>query len=123
MRDERGNIYVEALIAVAVLAIGLLPIFGGWSLTAGAQAQTGRKNAALAVARGYIEPLHALSHDTWSQPLNLGPLTDSGFTVTRTASVRPDLEGLKDVTVTVAWVDQKGTAQSVTLATAIARRP
>jgi hypothetical protein len=124
--DERGNIYVEALIAVAVLAVGLLPIFGGWSLSAGARVQTSRQNAALAVARAYIEPLHGYSAAAWEAipaSTTLQDPANPGFTITRTAAVRPDQAGLKDVTVTVAWVDARGRVQSVALATAVARRP
>lgn len=127
MRDERGNIYVEVLIAVAVLTIGLIPIFGGWSLTAGAQGQTGQKNTALALARANIEPLHALSGTAWdalpaSQPI-APPAASPGYSITRTVAPRAGQTGLKDVTVTVTWVDQKGKSQSIALTTAVARRP
>ncbi|MDF2629359.1 MAG: hypothetical protein K0R39_3190 [Symbiobacteriaceae bacterium] len=124
--DERGNIYVEALIAVAVLAVGLMPIFGGWSLSAGARAQTARQNAALAVARAHMEPLHRYSALAWDEmppQVTLQDPANPGFTITRTAAPRSGQAGLKDVTVTVAWVDARGKAQSVALATAVARRP
>lgn len=120
-RDERGNIYIEAVIAVAVLAIGLLPVFGGWSLTAGAQEQTGRRNKAVAIARSYIEPLHALNSTAW-ESIDLNAQNE-GFTIARTAALRPDNAGLKDVWVTVSWTDRKGLTQTVNLVTAVARRP
>ena len=126
MRDERGNIYVEALIAVAVLALGLIPIFGGWSVTAGAQHQTGRKNEALSIARANIEPLHMLGGTAWdSLPASqsIPNPADPGYTIVRSVAPRADQTGLKDVTVTVTWVDQKGSTQSVALTTAVARRP
>lgn len=126
LADERGNIYVEALIAAAVLALGLLPIFGGWSLSANAQVQTARQNTALAVARSYLEPLHGYSAAAWDAipaTVTMQDPANPGFTITRTAAVRPEQGTLKDVTVTVAWVDARGRAQSVALATAVARRP
>lgn len=126
LREERGNIYVEAIIAVAVLAVGLLPVLGGWSVSAGARVQTARQNTALALARAYLEPVHGYGADTWERmpaSVTLQDPANTGFTITRTAAVRPDQAGLKDVTVTVAWADAKGKVQSVALATSVARRP
>ncbi|HYF91773.1 MAG TPA: hypothetical protein VD969_05975 [Symbiobacteriaceae bacterium] len=126
MREERGSIYVEALIAVAIMALGLIPIFGGWSLTAGAQIETGQKNAALAIARAHIEPLHALAGEDWDGlPANetISDPAHPDYEILQTAVARPDQAGLKDVTITVSWTDRRGATQSVTLATAVARRP
>jgi Tfp pilus assembly protein PilV len=121
VRDERGSIYVEAVIAAAVLAVGLLPVFGGWTMVSRAQDQTGRTNQALAIARGYTEKLHALSGAAWDA-LPPAPFPDSGYTVTETAVPRTGATGLKDVTVTVSWTDGKGQSHAVTLATSVARR-
>ncbi|HWI65520.1 MAG TPA: hypothetical protein VNT75_27125 [Symbiobacteriaceae bacterium] len=126
LREERGNIYVEALIAVAILGLGLLPVFGGWSLTARARDQVGSRTAALALARSYLEPLHAVTAETWNSLPASQSMTDAanpGYTIVRTVQSRPDLAGAKDVTVTVTWKDRAGKDQSVVLATSVARRP
>lgn len=122
---ERGSIYAEALVSVAILAVALLPVFGGFLLGPRVQDETGRRNVALAIARGRLERLHALSGDAWDAlpGETSGPDPDNpAYTVTLRTEPRDGVDGLKDVTVAVQWVDGRQRPQSVSLATAVSRR-
>lgn len=120
LRSEAGSIYVEALVAMAILSIALIPIFGAFVITPAAQQQAGRRMEALNVARGELERLHSLPGDEWEQLTTATLATPGGFTLYR--EVSPPEQGLRQIQVRVTWQSPKGGEQQVTLATAIARR-
>lgn len=102
-RRSDGGIYVEALVAIAILAIALVPIIGSYGVTPAAQRQAGAYVAATNIARGRLETLHGLSGSDWD---NLASLTEEvsvdgqRYTVVRT--VKPArADGLRDVLITV----------------------
>lgn len=124
-RIQAGGVYVEAVVAIAILAIALVPIIGSYAITPAAQRQAAGYSAAMNIARGRLEELHGLPPASWDS------LTTSTVTVTRdqqsytvtTAVDPPRTSNLRDVRVTVRWTDPKGIAGEITLGTSVARRP
>ncbi|MFZ5817985.1 MAG: type IV pilus modification PilV family protein [Bacillota bacterium] len=124
-RREAGGIYVEALVAVAVLAIALVPIIGGFAVTPAAQRQASQHAVALNLARGRLEALHGLSGAAWdglADQTELVTLEGQAYSV-ETDVEDPRAEGLRDVRVTVRWTDARGLTDQVSLVTSVARRP
>lgn len=125
-QEQRGNIYIEALVAVAILVVALAPILGGFAMTPAVQEQSGRRLAALNIARGRLESLHALSGPAWDGLDTTAPAPDPrspDYAVRLTVTPRPGLTDLKDVTVTVGWADNRGRSHTLDLTTSVARRP
>lgn len=126
VQSARGSLLVEALVGMAILSVALLPIFAGFMTGPAAQRQAGQHLAALNIARARLESLHTLTPREWDGLTPTGPTPDPAqpeYDVALAVAPRPDLSGLKDVTVTVAWVDGRGNRSAVSLATAVARRP
>lgn len=123
--QQQGGIYVEALVAIAILAVALVPILGTYALTPAAQRQASGYSGAVNIARGRLEALHALTPAEWdslSNQTNQVTLDGQAYTVIRAVD-QPRQEGLRDVRVTVRWTDPKGVTAEITLATSIVRRP
>lgn len=123
-----GGVYVEALVAVAILAIALVPIIGSYAVTPAAQRQAAGYVAAMNIARGRLEELHSLpptGPDSW-ESLVSGTTTvqrdQQTYTVITTVDP-PRTPNLKDVRVTVRWTDPRGITAEITLGTSVARRP
>lgn len=125
MAGQRGSILTETLVAAAVLAVALIPIFGSFSLGPATHDLVGRRAAAISIARGEAERLHTLTPAEWANlpaHATYPDPADPTYTVTRSVIERTGVAGLKDVTVTVAWTDSRGRPQRVDLATAVAGR-
>jgi Tfp pilus assembly protein PilV len=126
LRAESGSIYLEALIAIAVLSLALLPLIGAFIITPAAHRQAGQQMAALNLARGRLESLHALSGDSWDdldEETTIEAVDGQEYTVHLVVEPeRPDQEGLRHVRVVVTWTG-RGQERRVSLATAVARRP
>lgn len=123
--DMTGGIYIEALVAIAVLAIALVPILGTFAITPAAQRQAGKYTVAVNIARGRLEALHGLTGAEWESLSDIIQAVEvEGQVYTIDTDVdSPREEGLRDVRVTVRWVDAKGAPARLTLATSVARRP
>lgn len=123
--EQTGGIYIEALVAIAVLSLALVPIIGAFAITPAAQRQAGRYVVAANLARGRLEALHGLSGALWES------LSDTAETVTQEGQAYtvetdvepPRAEGLRDVRVIIRWTDGKGASARLTLGTSVARRP
>lgn len=126
LRSEMtGGIYIEALVAMAVLTIALVPIMGAFAITPAAQRQAGRYVVAVNLARGRLEALHALPGAEWE---SLSDRTETVIQEGQAYRVETDVdaprqEGLRDVRVTIRWTDGKGADARLTLGTSLARRP
>lgn len=126
LRAEGGSIYVQTLVAVAILSLALIPLFGAFIISPAAHRQAGQQTAALNLVRGRLESIHALTGDAWDD------LTDETTTEVvdgleyqirlAVGPESPDQEGLRHVRVIVTWTD-RGQEHRVSLATAVARRP
>lgn len=124
-RQQQGGIYVEALVAIAILAVALVPILGTYAITPAAQRQASGYSAAINIARGRLEALHALTPAEWNSLSNQTDqvtLEGEAFTVIRAVDP-PRSPGLRDVRVTVRWTDPKGVTAEITLGTSVVRRP
>ena len=125
-REEiRGGIYIEALVAIAVLTIALVPIIGAFAITPAAQRQAGKHIAAVNLARGRLEALHAISGEEFDALIDLSEaVTLDGQPYQILTDVdEPREAGLRDVRVTVFWTDSKGAEARLMLGTSVARRP
>lgn len=112
-------------MAIAILAIALVPIVGSYAVTPGAQRQAAGYAQAMNIARERLEELHSLSAAGWDS------LSSSSTSIQRDAqsysvSTRveaPRTDNLRDVWVTVRWTDPRGRTEEITLGTSIGRRP
>lgn len=128
LRDERGSLYVEAIVAIAIIAVAIMPILAGYVATGRSQEAAGERQVALNLARARLEQLQASARGAWatevvSRPAQPEPAPYNRYTISQTVALRAGLPDLKDVTVTVTWTDRFGSATSVTLSTSLARRP
>jgi len=110
---------MEVLVAVPVLAIGILAIASALTLAHGGVVSGGGQSKATNYARQQIESLKNLAFD----PGPTGPVTDSPERgVTRTWSIAPVAgtaapNRLARITVTVGWQNPAGAAQGISLET------
>jgi len=117
-RDERGMTLIEVLIAITILAVGILALMN--SVTAGylSVVFSGSESTATEVGRQLFEQLR-------NQPFNPGPTTASDSpapNVTRswtiaTVGATPSPNGLARITLTVTWPSGSGATQSTTFET------
>ncbi len=119
-RAERGFTLLSVLIAITMIAIGLMSLARTQALLAHTAGGTAARAAALALAQGYVEVLRSRSPSTLSteaavavdgagQPASLGPYS-------RSTVVSTDAPNLRRVTVQVAY---PGGAQPIELVTLI----
>lgn len=146
LHSQRGISLVEALVAVAVLAFGVLGV-AGMQLTLRQSADVAKQRteavriaqATIENARGYwlidhdpTYPDHAfddIADDTFDQTPVIGNATYTGTLASPALNLDPadpdnwKLLRLKRVRIDVAWNDRTGPQGPVSLATLIARVP
>lgn len=123
-RQDQGSIYVEALVALAILSLALIPLVGTFLITPAAHRQAEYQTAALNLARAHLEALHALTPRAWDDLVSDTDYDEvNGQDYAIAMVVTQPEEALKQVLVTVSWLDPKGRSGEVSLATAVARRP
>lgn len=127
-RAERGVSLIEALVALAIMAFGMLGLVGLQASMRSNADIAKQRSEAVRIAqerieqwRGYATPAEyaaivdqAASTVTWST---------TNATYTWEADVTPDLPAntpLKDVQIVVRWTDRASEAQSLTLTTRVA---
>lgn len=125
-RRERGMSAVEALVAAAILALGMIGL-ARLHATLRAHADAARERSeAVRLAQQEIEQLRAFaSVAAWSAIADAEPadVTPAGSTThyVRERIVRTDADaGLKSVLVVLRWTDRQGAAQQLRLQTRIA---
>lgn len=130
-RATRGVSLIEALVALAVLAFGMLGIVG-MQATLRLAADTARQNAeAVRIAQAAIEDGRAFSAMASASGVAAyadvaataasavpGVASNTSFTITRSVAETADPR-LKTLVVDVAWEDRVGLPQGVRLATGI----
>ncbi|MFN7723959.1 MAG: prepilin-type N-terminal cleavage/methylation domain-containing protein [Rubrivivax sp.] len=135
---QRGVSLIEALVAMAVMAIGMLGVVG-LQATLRSNADVTRQRAeAVRIAQADIErwrsfttldmpsvvptppaPAHIVAfNDMQSGTVNISG-DNASYVLTRTVSAVTGTVG-RNVSVTVGWTDRTGTAQNVTLTSQIA---
>jgi Tfp pilus assembly protein PilV len=140
LRSQRGVSLIEALVAIAIMAFGMLGLAGlQSSLRANADISKQRSEA-VRIAQEAIEQVRAYSSfgavpgkQAYGQIQSVGatvvPSDNSNTVFTRTVTVNTlasnSLAARKEVVVTVSWVDRLNTnpPPSVTLSTVVAGVP
>lgn len=133
MEEQQGSVYIEALVAVAILVVAILPAYSSFVLAPKVQSQASQNLTAMNIARSTLEYYQSISGSQWdctppSPPALCTPPSppapdQTGYTVSVTAA-QPDMSlPLKTFTVTVNWTDSHGQPNNLVLATSIARRP
>jgi type IV pilus assembly protein PilV len=125
LTDCRGFTLLETLIALTILAIGLLGLLGLQIAAAKGNASGFQATTAVALAEQRIEELKGL--DNTDPLLSSGNHGDGTVTVqqtvyTRSYAVQDDtpISGLSFVTMTLSWTDpQTGTVRTTQVATRI----
>lgn len=137
-RHQHGVSLIEALVAMAIMAIGMLGVVG-LQATLRSNADVTRQRAeAVRIAQADIErwrsfttldmpsvvptppaPAHLIAfNDMLSGTVNISG-DNASYVLTRTVSEVTGTVG-RNVSVTVGWTDRTGTAQNVTLSSQIA---
>lgn len=118
-RDEGGSTLVEVLLAIPILAIGILAVLGTLTVGFVQVAQSGGESKATSYARQQLEQLK-------NQAFNAGPVGPTTDTpepgITRTWRITPVAgfaapNALARITVAVQWKAGAGAAQGITLET------
>ncbi len=131
LRAQRGVSLVEAIVAMAVMAFGMMAIVGLQTTLRLNSDITKQRAEAVRIAEEAIESWRAFSVVQTTAGLAayddiaLGALADvavdgsnTSFTLKRTVSPG---QGWKSIRVEVSWVDRAGQAQSIALSSIIAR--
>jgi Tfp pilus assembly protein PilV len=130
-RRQRGVSLIEALIAFAVMALGMLGVMGVQTTLRFNSDIAKQRSEATRLAQEQMEQLRAFSvlvttpgMRAYNDIASAGPTDVNGYTMTNTVytlttQVQP-LADRRDVTVTVAWNDRQEGQQSVVLHSVIA---
>lgn len=112
----RGFSILEALVALAFLALAALGVVSAFGFSARLHSQEKHRHEAALIAFDCMEEVRVLIDQAFSTDLTLAPTPHprlSAFTVERTESFVPEEEGvekeaLKEVVVLVRWDDAQG---------------
>lgn len=127
-RRDRGVSLVEAMVALAVMAIGMLGLVGMQSTLRSNADLSKQRSEAVRLAQEAVEGSRAFVTLNGGAPAYSGVVyaqdtvagSSATFTRTRNVSVLPGPVEAKTLVVTVTWPDRAGQQQSVTLDTVIA---
>lgn len=133
MRTQRGVSLVEAIVAMAVMAFGMLAIVGLQATMRLNSDIAKQRGEAVRIAQEAIEDWRAFSVidtvggrlayadiGTAAPAVVNGYTTNTEYTLTLTVADAP-VVGLKAVRASVAWMDRAGQNQTVALSSLIAR--
>ena len=131
-RRQEGLSMVEALVALAILAIVSAPILGAFMVARAAQAESTNRAIAQGLARDALEQVQQTaftSFDTLTVGSTADTTTRPGYTITTviTNDMVQSVSGtptvvLKQVTVTVTWIGTKQRQLAHRIATKLERR-
>ena len=118
--NENGFTLIETMLAIAIMAIGLLALASLQVTAIGGNAQSKKRTLALSLAEDKIETYR---HTAYAS-IPAGQEVESGLETlyTRNTNVENDtpVTGVKTVTVTVFWHNMNDKLKQVQLATIIA---
>ena len=135
LQRRRGVALIEALVALAIMAFGMLGVIGMQATLRFNADASKQRSEAVRLAQEEIErwrdfsvlastPGKAAFDDIASTaPATVALPGNSNATYTRTTTVAAAVAGdplLKKVTVTVSWLDRRAASSTVTLTTVIA---
>ncbi len=115
--DPQGFTLLEILIAVAILAIGLLAVASMATIVIKSNAASNRLSIASTLVQDKLEEIRA-THYTNVTSMPLETVTSTPW-ASRQVVVTPDtpIPGTKKIDVTVSWIDVSGNGHSVSLST------
>ena len=108
--DEKGFTLIETLMAIAVIAIGLLALAALQTTSISGTTRANKHSMAVLLAEDQIEAYRNMPYDS----IPASPLSESGATLspwgifTRTTTVHDGtpVSGSKTITVNVSWPDK-----------------
>ena len=103
LRSARGGIYLEALIALAILALALIPILTTFIITPASQRNAGDRLAALNLARAQLELLREYPPEEWDGMDHVEVVSGVEYTIAVDPPGETDVEGLYTARVVVSW--------------------
>jgi type IV pilus assembly protein PilV len=119
-RDERGFSLISVLVAITILAVGLMALARTQALLARTEGATAYRATALAIAKGYVEELRSRDAGTLGSeaavPVDRLGEPAAGGPFSRATVVSNDAPNLRRVTVRV---DYPRSAQPIELVTLI----
>lgn len=124
-KTSGGFLLIEALVAVLIVALGVLGLAKLEALVMGSAGEAKSRSAAMALARSKIEDLRGsalLTQYTADLISGSESSTHNNISFTTTWNVSQPDTTVQDrlVKVTVNWTDQSGTIQTVTLGSVVA---
>jgi prepilin-type N-terminal cleavage/methylation domain-containing protein len=126
---QRGFTIIEALIALAVVAFGLMAVSGLQALLSRNTDVAKQRSEATRLAQQQIENVRsyttiadAAGQISWNGLANGSDTTTSNATFTRTWTwAGASTDQMRRLSVNVSWTDRTGEAQNVTLNTVVSR--
>ena len=121
--DPQGFTLLEILIAVAILAIGLLAVASMGTIVIKSNAASNRLSIAATLVQDKLEEIRATHYtNVTSTPLAMvtsTPWASRQVVVTpfNEGEPYPPIPGTKKIDVTVSWIDISGIGHSVSLST------
>jgi|GEM_PF-935638 len=133
-REPTGVALIEALVAMLVMGIGSLAVLGAQTTLRFNADLSKQRSEAVRIAQEQIEQARTFSDvagftsgitNTVTLLTPVGGIGNATYSITRAVVQDTDLHGtrMKQLRVTVAWVDRVGTSQQVQLVTAIHGTP
>lgn len=118
--NENGFTLIETMLAIAIMAIGLLALASLQVTAIGGNAQSKKRTLALALAEDKIETYRHTAYDS----IPAGQEVETGLETlyTRNTNVENDtpVTGVKTITVTVFWHNMNDKLKQVQLVTIVA---
>jgi len=105
LRSERGSVYLEALIALAILTLALLPVLTTYTVFPASQRDAGDRLAALNLARAQLEMLREYPPAEWDGLDRVESVGGVEYTIAVEPAGETDVEGLYTARVVVTWPD------------------
>lgn len=121
MNDSKGFTLVSVMIAIVLISVGLLGMFGTQVGAYGMQTHANARTGAVEIARAYMEEVKARdprtlgSLPTGGQLVNESGTLDPDGHFTREVLIEPGGDHLKQVTVTVDFPKATKAVKLVTL--------
>ena len=107
MREDRGFLLLELLVALAVLLVVLVPMLGLLAMAAEAQERARRHTAAVFLARETMETMRSQGYyRAVSAAVELSTEKGKFLTTVNVSAAVPGFTGLKKIVVTVAWQER-----------------